>query len=255
MASCFWWQLLTIDVSSAAALCICVVWIDPDFGDHMPNEHILARISGLQATLMALYSGGATLSSAVKGGEREYFINKFLGPMFPPPFRFGTGDITDSAGTKSGQVDVVVEYPFLPSLPMMGSGPRLYLAEGVAAVIEVKSNLASQWDEVVLTATKVNALHRKFGTTSSMVSSPSGTIPLFVVGYKGWGQMDTLQKHMSSCPVDGILIIESELFISNVKKMSMQATDSWALWGFISCLHHVMSTLKTTSASPIIYSQ
>ena len=48
----------------------------------------------------------------------------------PPIYRFGTGDATDSTGNKSGQLDVVVEYPFSPSLPVVGTGQsRLYLAE------------------------------------------------------------------------------------------------------------------------------
>jgi hypothetical protein len=37
----------------------------------------------------------------------------------------------------------VVEFPFSPTLPSVGSTPatRLYLAEGVAAVIEVKGSV------------------------------------------------------------------------------------------------------------------
>jgi hypothetical protein len=92
--------------------------------------------------------------------QRERFIDVFLSQVFPPPFRFGQGDVTDTAGRRSGQLDVVVEYPLLPSLPVVGNqaSSRLYLAEGIAAAIEVKSNVASQWSEVVSTATKLAPL-------------------------------------------------------------------------------------------------
>ncbi len=79
------------------------------------------------------------MSDSSKGSEREHFIDLFLKEVFPPSYRFGTGDALDSAGNKSGQLDVVVELTFFPSLPALGGGSRLYLAEGVAAVIEVKS--------------------------------------------------------------------------------------------------------------------
>ena len=71
------------------------------------------------------------MSAASKGAERQAFIESFLTNVLPPTFRFGSGDATDAAGHRSGQLDVVVEYPFSPSLPSFG-GPgvtRLYLAE------------------------------------------------------------------------------------------------------------------------------
>jgi hypothetical protein len=102
-----------------------------------------------------------------------------------PTFRFGSGDATDVAGHRSGQLDVVVEYPFSPTLPAVGSGERtrLYLAESVAAVVEVKSNAAIQWEEVRRTATQLAPLRRTFGAAMVFGSGPSKSIPLFVAGY------------------------------------------------------------------------
>jgi hypothetical protein len=147
----------------------------------MANTHIQQRLLGIQQQLIGLHSGGVTMSSATKGGEREDFINKFLTEMIPPPYRFGEGDITDINGEKSGQVEIVVEYPFLPSFPMIGGKSRLYLAEGVAAVIEVKS----KWEEAGRTATAVKKLSRELGATFSMGNPPSPKIPVFEVGYTG----------------------------------------------------------------------
>ncbi len=74
---------------------------------------------------------------------------------------------------------MVVEYPFLPSLTLQGHS-RLYLAEGVAAVIEVKSNISNQWKEAYDTGTKLKALQRKFGSYLSM-GLVFQIIPMFVV--------------------------------------------------------------------------
>jgi hypothetical protein len=66
-----------------------------------------------------------------------------------PPFRFGSGDITDASGNRSGQLDVVIEYGNSITFPnILPKTPRLYLAEGVCAVVDVKSALSTHWNEV-----------------------------------------------------------------------------------------------------------
>src|SRR5690606_14670733 len=135
----------------------------------MPNQHVIQRLHGIQQILLGVHAAGGSTSNATKGREREAFIDRFLSGIFPAPFRFGSGDITDQSGARSGQIDVVVEYPFLPSLPVVGGGQeRLYFAEGVAVAIEVKSNLASQWDEVLSTARQLAPLRRPFGLAMTL---------------------------------------------------------------------------------------
>ena len=132
------------------------------------------------------------------------------------------------------QLDVVVELPFLPSLPIVGNtSSRLYLAESVAAVIEVKSNIASQWDEALKTAEQLAQLQRQFGSSLSMGPPPGSRIPLFVVGYTGWAQMETVKEHLSNGPIDGILIIQTGIFINADTFGSIVGTGPWALWGLI----------------------
>ena len=133
-----------------------------DKGQIRPNRHILERLQSINAMMLEAFNGGASMSSSTKGNERELFVNFFLSPLFPSHFRFGTGDITDSFESKSGQIDIVIEFPNLYSFPVIQGGPRLYLAEGVAVAIEVKSNLSNQWSEVVSTATKLKSLKRRF---------------------------------------------------------------------------------------------
>jgi hypothetical protein len=220
-----------------------------DGGDVLQNPHISDRLMGIQKMLIAAHQAGGPLSSASKGAEREYFIKTFLSQVFPPPFRFGHGDITDALGRKSGQLDVVVEYPFLPSLPVSQSSPRLYLAEGVGAALEVKSDVAGQWDEVVSTALKLSPLERKFGATLSMGPPPQPRIPLFAVGYSGWKQQATIKQRLGDAAIDGILVIDSGLF----EAPGVSATGPWSLWALISLLHNAVSTLKSTSANPLQY--
>jgi hypothetical protein len=113
----------------------------------MRNQFLLERLRGIQAILMGVHQSSGPLSASSKGQERQSFIDCFLSKVLPPIFRFGSGDATDAAGNKSGQLDVVIEYPFAPTLPTFAGETRLYLAEGVAAVVEVKSNVAAQWNE------------------------------------------------------------------------------------------------------------
>jgi hypothetical protein len=207
-----------------------------------PNKAILNRIEGIQKMLMALHGSGEQVSNATKGSDRENFIQLFLSKVLPPQFRFGSGDITDLSGKMSGQVDIVVEYPFLPSLPILGDSSRLYLAEGVAAVVEVKSNLMDQWEQVKGTSEKLRQLRRPFGDGELAPSY----IPIFAVGYKGWGSPEKLEEKLAEGIVDGILVIENGLFIQDriVPGLTKSAQGAWALWAFIVALHQTAAVLS-----------
>jgi hypothetical protein len=223
----------------------------------MPNHHIAARLKGIQAILNGVHKAAGSLSSATKGHERAWFINAFLSEVLPNPFRFGTGDATDSEGRKSGQLDVVIEYPFMPTLPLAGPGSsRLYLAEGIAAVVEVKSDVENQWSQALETARQLAPLRRVFGNAVDL--SESGTtdrIPLFVAGYTGWKTIQPLHKHLDDADgtVDGILVIDSGLFVSSRVFRSIEWADEWALWGLIVCLHEAATALKFACPDPCDY--
>lgn len=223
---------------------------------NMANQHVFQRLEGIQGQLVALHAGGASLSSAAKGGEREDFINKFLAEIVPTPYRFGSGDITDTKNMKSGQVDLVVEYPFLPSLPMIGGSSRLFLAESVAAVVEVKSDLSAQWGEVQSTARAVKTLDRRYSGGIHMGRELTPKIPVFAVGYKGWSTLRTLESKLKEdSNIDAILVIDGGLFLANEQFFAMSATGPWALWGLIQCLHTASSTVVVASANPIDYAR
>ena len=169
------------------------------------------RLEAVRQQLVAGHRAGSALSSATKGNERELLVGGLLEQVFPPSYRFGTGDIVDSAGNRTGQLDLVVEYPFAPSFPALGGGPRLYVAEGVAAVAEVKSDLPGQRDQVVDTARKVRALVPKREAKFIMGVVPT-SIPFFAIGYQGWKTIAGAAGLLAEGVVDGVYEIEPARF-------------------------------------------
>ena len=218
------------------------------------NNHVLQRLAGIQGQLIAGYKASASMSSAAKGFERQEFIDKFLAQVLPTPFRFATGDATDKDGRRSGQLDVVIEFPFGPSLPIVGGATsRLFLAETVAAVIEVKSNISAQWGDAVSTAKQLDPLVRSYGA-AMMMGPDFPKIPLFVAGFGGWQQLPTVEKNLAAAPeVSGVPVIDPGLFVSSPAFGGIKATGPWALWGLIACLHQATGFLKAVSTNPLDY--
>ena len=221
---------------------------------YVPNQYVFERLVGIQNILKGVHQAGTPMSSASKGTERQAFIENFLENVLPPVYRFGSGDATDAAGRRSGQLDVVVEYPFAPSLPAFGGGPRLYLAESVAAVIEVKSDVAAQWDEARRTADQLAPIRRRIHAAMTLGSGPSEEIPLFVAGYTGWSTGDAAVRNLEQSPnIVGVLVIESGIFASSANFRQLHASGPWALWGLISCLHQITNSLQSASTDPLDY--
>jgi hypothetical protein len=181
----------------------------------------MERLEGIRRMLTGAHHAGSSMSSASKGNEREAFINGFLSQVMPSHFRFGSGDTTDQKGARSGQLDIVVEYPFVPSLPIVaGRSPRLYLAEGIVAVIEIKSNITSQWEEVEVTASQLSVLSRNYDYPSGVFFGPRAgeKIPLYAVGYTGWKAFETVKKHLKpEIGINGVLVIEQGHFVGRYK--------------------------------------
>ncbi len=222
------------------------------------NPHLVKRLAGILSALIADHDAGASGSAASKGRDRETFIREFLQLVLPPPFRFGTGEITDRAGLLSGQLDIVVEYPLWPSVPINHRSSRLYLAEGVAAAIEVKSDLAKQWSEVEASTRLLRPLRRGYETGSYVAPS---FVPIFAVGYGGWKTWEPLQERVSQGAVDGILILDPGLFCWNRRTLSVVEMTAdcvqgpLALWAFVTCLCTFARAVHHTSVSPFFYAR
>ena len=208
-----------------------------------PNKYVDSRLRGIYDSLMSGFSAGSKMSSATKGTERELFVEGFLRQVFPAHYRFASGDITDKNEYRSGQVDVVVESQFLYSFPAFPSGPRLFPAESAAAIIEVKSNIKSQWDEVVAKVKDVRKIERRFlkhvlndwGTAhtakaesispdrravvsqianqqlaqSRELPEARTDIPIYAIGFGGWKTMETVEAKRAELDIDGVIVLES----------------------------------------------
>jgi hypothetical protein len=230
----------------------------------MDNTHLRQRLEGILQILKGAHAGSSAASNYTKGVEREAFIHGFLQAVLPATVRFGSGEVTDTHNNISGQLDIVLEYPFLPSVPLVpGLESRLYLAEGVAAVIEVKSNLSKQWPEVTATAEKLGNIRRHFGETRSLRNRhPFERIPLIAVGYEGWQDPESLKMKLQETPsVAAILDIRMGFFCAKLPVMQVQVdgtqtpavldygtTGVDALWGLVSVLNELINDLAGAEA-------
>ena len=206
----------------------------------MPNIHVMGRLQALLDLFRAADAGGKTLSSALKGAERELFIHYALSHIIAPPFRVGSGDITDLSGQRSGQLDIVIEYGNSISFPMVYTThtPRLYLAEGVCAVIEIKSDLAAQWNEVLDSHSRLTPIRRTYADWISYGKIPE-QIPHFAVGYRGWKTMATLQKKLDASHLDGLLVLDRGLFCGS----KYRETGPGSLYAFFISLQELTGSL------------
>lgn len=202
------------------------------------------RLEALRKMMLAAFEAGKGTSSASKGLERELFLQKILKSVLPPHVRFGTGDIIDAEKRTSGQVDIVLESTLSLSFPALEEGPRLYLAEGVVAAIEVKSNLKTQWREVQRKVDSLKALHRRTSIDrhrdtlealrmarevhAALGKNPEGLdrqierhiqriealpiyrgdVPIFVVGFKGWRTPKAFVDRATELDVDGLVMLD-----------------------------------------------
>lgn len=159
------------------------------------------RLQALHKQLLAAHDGSAGLTTPAPGREREDFVDIFLRNCVPQGFRFGTGQAVDGNGNESNQLDVVIESTFAPSVPLLGStNVRLYPVESICAVVEIKSNVAEKWSDVILNYTSVESLRTGSMGGSGMDESRlrSDLVAYFAVGYKGWEKENTLIEKWTS---------------------------------------------------------
>jgi hypothetical protein len=227
---------------------------------NQPNEYLTARLDGIRASLLAQHLGGRGLPNSTIGSERETFLREFLAKVFPSNFRFTRGAITDSNGLISGQIDIAVEYPFLPSFPMPTSEERLLLAESVAAIIEVKSDLVGQWSQVQSTVRAVKPLKRKWKGSTSLRGGAIGfdgdsesSIPIIAVGYRGHTTLDGLQQRMDTTPEldrpDAAFVIDSGCFTG----LGCTAHGVYGLYGFCIVLSRLTAAVAAAESDILAY--
>lgn len=130
--------------------------------------------------------------SGTAGGAREYFVEKFLGEIYPEKFVFGDGEIIDSAGRVSNQADVVIYDEQLPVLEYGSS--KQFLSGGVMSHIEVKTDLSSQLDNALSKVDSVKRLDRDVSAVMSIGQVPENIFSC-VFAYEG-PQKSTFKKNV-----------------------------------------------------------
>ena len=142
--------------------------------------------------LLALYSLSAEQKSSINiGDNREIFLNNFLKGSLPKKLSIEKGEIWDKKGNKTEQLDSIIIRDDCPALDF--GGKSVYLAEGVFAVIEIKSNLDStQLKRAGKTLERVKNLKTK--DRAIVTTGPRLNRPLrLVFSYKG-AKWDTLKS-------------------------------------------------------------
>jgi hypothetical protein len=145
------------------------------------------------------YSREVLRQSTDLGFAREHFVKHILSSFLPKSIVVGSGEIIDGQGRRSGQQDIIIyraDFPVVTSLTPIGA----YLAEGVIATIEVKSdlstgepNLQSAFKAVqrVLSLEKVaevmSGSEAEIGKLKELTS-----IKTYIVGYGGWNTTQSL---------------------------------------------------------------
>lgn len=200
----------------------------------MNNPYIEEKLKAIHSILASYLHSGKSNQS--KGNEREFVINQFLSQILPPQFRFGQGEITDKKGSFSNHCDIIVELPFFLRLNVPTTSQSLYLSEDVGVVIEVKSDLGNQWNEVLDKVGMIKSLDRELrgqSVTPAYWVNPLEKIPVYVISFTGWKKKETLIENLQKCDTnsrpDGVLIIDSGLFCGT--KYNVEGV--WSLYIFI----------------------
>jgi len=157
-------------------------------------------------------------SSENMGENREIFLNNFLEICLPNKLCVKVGEIWDKKGYKTGQIDTIITRNDCPSL--LFGRRNVYLAEGIFAIIEVKTKLSREkLIEAGEKLEEVKALNVDFGLT--MTSGPVSERPLrLVFAYEGatWKTIeDEIIKRKWEKLFDMICILKRGTLISAFK--------------------------------------
>ena len=155
-------------------------------------------------------------------------------------------------GNCSGQMDVVIENAFLPSLPSGIPSERLYLAEGVATVLEIKSPFPAR-DDIKGIIERLNQLQRRWGNCIFRAEKPPQEIPYYVVSYTGPKSESSGKSFLTETNAYGLLIIEHQLFAHRGPNGCWARKGPEALWEFVCCFYEHTTNLIFAGAHPRTY--
>jgi len=138
-----------------------------------------------------------------RGSEREKGLQEFLKNYLPSRYAIATGEIVDTNGNTSRQCDLIIYDHLNCPLLLAGKDIRVFPAESVCAVIEVKSVLT--YDELRDAVEKISCLKE--------LERDGGPIPGVIFAYR------------ASAKHEAMLRIARELQKLNGAKKSSQYVD------------------------------
>jgi hypothetical protein len=105
-----------------------------------------------------------------RGNEREASLRVFLETYLPKRYAIAKGEIVDSEGNVSRQCDLIIYDAINSPLLLSGKDYRVFPAESVYGVIEVKSVLnGTQFQKAIENIRSVKNLHRENGKIAGVV--------------------------------------------------------------------------------------
>lgn len=122
-----------------------------------------------------------------RGSEREAVLKSFLSQYLPTRYGISSGEIVDYEGKTSHQSDLIIYDHFNCPLLLAGKNVRIFPAESVLAVIEVKSVLSAK--EIEDSIEKIRDLKN--------LSRENGPIPGIVFAYKSGWQNEPIMRTVS----------------------------------------------------------
>jgi hypothetical protein len=164
----------------------------------MTHPRLQSFFTGAVDELRGAYRKSEGAPTPCVGSLRESGVRRAVEHCLPGIVHLYEGEIIDSSGEQSGQLDGILVHSTGAALATAPDDSRVVLAEGAVAVIESKSTLTSQWAEVIRTWEKVRKLRRFkglrhgvfFGATPPMPGDDA--LPIVVIGRTGWEQANTL---------------------------------------------------------------
>jgi len=153
------------------------------------NKILIEHIKNCKQQLEQLSSHAGILKHKGNlGTAREGFINNFLKDNLAEYINYNDGEIFDSKGNRSGQIDIVLHPISSPKLNIHKT-TNLFPIETVLAVIEVKSDLNSIYG--LLESCK------KLKSLKNINRNDMWSIPYIIFAYKGLDKktiLDNIQK-------------------------------------------------------------
>lgn len=144
-----------------------------------------------------------------RGDVAEHALRQFLSTHLPRAFDVGHGEVIDSFGERSRQMDVVITTPDHP-YRHPSEEPGMFIVEGVLAAAEVKTRLtAEEVRDAVQKAASFKKLRKHHLSGSEVFANPStqkrwveGPSPFFVFAYESEMAVSTLLDMLSGLASD-----------------------------------------------------